>query len=50
MKKLSVKQIEEINDEYYSNIDFLINEFQKLNRKLKYIKIDDINYIIEISK
>lgn len=28
MKKLSTKQIEEINQEYYSNIDFLINEFK----------------------
>ncbi len=48
MKKLSTKQIEEINQEYYSNIDFLINELKKLNRKLEYTKIDDINYIIEI--
>lgn len=48
MKKLSAKQIEEINQEYYSNIDFLTNEFEKLNGKLEYTKIDDINYIIEI--
>lgn len=48
MKKLSTKQIEEINQEYYSNVDFLTNEFRKLNTKLEYTKIDDINYIIEI--
>ena len=49
MSKLSPKQIEEIEDEYYSNIDFLTNESKKLNKKLKYVKIDYINYIIEIS-
>lgn len=48
MSKLSAKQIEEIEDEYYSNIDFLTNELKKLNKKLKYVKIDYINYIIQI--
>lgn len=49
ISKLSAKQIEEIEDEYYSNIDFLINELKKLNKKLEYVKIDYINYIIQIS-
>lgn len=48
IKGLSNEQIEEINDEYFSYIDLLIEEFKKFNKKVKYTKIDTINYIVEI--
>ncbi|MGN9160415.1 MerR family transcriptional regulator [Clostridium sulfidigenes] len=46
--ELSKKQVEEIQDEYYSHIDFLENEFKKYNKKLEYRKIDELNYIIKV--
>lgn len=48
LKDLSENQIDEIKDEYYSYIDVLEREFNKFNRKLKYRKIDEFNYIIEV--
>lgn len=48
LNELSKKQVEEIKDEYYSYIDFLENEFEKYNRKLKYKRIDKFNYIINV--
>lgn len=47
LKELSKEQVEEIEDEYYSYIDFLENEFKKYNKKLEYRKIDELNYIIK---
>lgn len=49
LDELSNEQIEEINDEYYSYIDFLQNEFKKYNKILKYKRIDKFNYIIKVN-
>lgn len=49
LKSLSKEQIYEVKDEYYSKIDFLESEFKKYNKKLKYKKIDEFNYIIHVS-
>ncbi len=46
--ELSKEQVEEIEDEYYSHIDFLENEFKKYNKNLEYRKIDELNYIIKV--
>ena len=48
LKNLSEEQIEEVKDEYYSYIDSLSREFNKYNKKLKYNRIDKLNYIIEV--
>ena len=47
-KKLTDKQIEEINDEYYSYIDILKREFKEFNKELKYARIDNFIYVVEI--
>ncbi|HAK42254.1 MAG TPA: methyltransferase [Clostridium sp.] len=49
LKSLSKEQVEEIEDEYYSNIDFLKKEFERYNKNLGYEKIDMLNYIIQVS-
>lgn len=49
LKSLSKEQVEEIEDEYYSNIDFLKKEFERYNKNLSYEKIDMLNYIIQVS-
>jgi DNA-binding transcriptional MerR regulator len=48
LKGLAEDQVKEIQDEYYSNIDFLQREFGKCNKTLKYTQVDYINYIIEV--
>lgn len=48
LKTLSKQQINEIEDEYYSNIEFLKNEFKKYDRSIDYTKIDMFNYVIEV--
>lgn len=47
LKTLSKQQINEIEDEYYSNIEFLKSEFKKYNKSIGYTKIDEFNYIVE---
>ena len=47
-EKLTNEQIEEINDEYYSYIDILKSEFQKFNKELKYTRMDNLIYVVEI--
>lgn len=47
-QKLTSEQIEEINDEYYSYIDFLKGEFKEINKELKYTRIDNLIYVVEI--
>ncbi|WP_346930943.1 methyltransferase domain-containing protein [Clostridium sp.] len=49
LKSLSKEQVEEIEDEYYSNIDFLKKEFERYNKNLSYEKIDMLNYIIQVN-
>lgn len=48
LKNLSQNQIDEINDEYYSYIDLLSEQFKRYNKNLQYSKIDKFNYIIKI--
>ncbi len=48
LKSLTKGQIEEVEDEYYSNIDFLKREFRKFDKNLSYERIDMFNYIIKI--
>ncbi|WP_373897296.1 MerR family transcriptional regulator [Haloimpatiens sp. FM7315] len=48
LKGLSKDKIAEIEDEYYSHINFLEDEFNKYNKKLEYKRIDEFNYIIKI--
>lgn len=38
----------EIEDEYFSNIDFLEKVFNSKGKKLEYIKIDDLIYVIKV--
>lgn len=47
LKALSEEQIEEIEDEYYSNIDFLKEEFKKYNKELKVTRIDELVFIVD---
>lgn len=48
LASLTKDQICEIEDEYYSNIDFLQKEFKKYNKTINYTQIDYINFIIEV--
>ncbi|WP_061995207.1 MerR family transcriptional regulator [Clostridium sp. ATCC 25772] len=47
-KSLTKGQIEEVEDEYYSNIDFLKMEFRRFDKNLSYERIDTFNYIVKI--
>ncbi len=49
LKTLLKHQINEIEDEYYSNIEFLKSEFEKYNKYIHYTKIDKFNYVVEVS-
>lgn len=44
---LTDEEIEEIEDEYYSNIESLRNEFEKYNKKLQVTKMDALLFIVE---
>ncbi|SCY62390.1 MerR family transcriptional regulator [Alkaliphilus peptidifermentans] len=46
MKKLSKEQIDEINDEYYSDIEKLEAVFNKQGKQLDKYKIDMLNFVI----
>ncbi len=46
---LTKGQIEEIEDEYYSNIDVLKDEFRKYGKTLGVTRIDELVLIAEIS-
>ena len=47
--ELTQEQIEEVEDEYYSNIDLLREEFDKHSKRLATYRIDLLNYIIEVN-
>lgn len=49
LKTLTIEQIDEIEDEFYSNVDFLRNEFTKYNKTLTSLKIDEFNFMIEVN-
>ena len=48
MRDLNENQIMEIEDEYYSNLDMLENEFEKYGRKISITKVDRLVYIVEV--
>lgn len=50
LSEFSDSQIKEIEDEYYSNIDFLENNLLKIDMELEYKKISKLAYIISIEK
>ncbi len=49
LNSLLKEQAEEIEDEYYSNIDFLEKEFKIYNKSLTYNRIDMFNYVVQIN-
>ncbi|KYH34255.1 putative methyltransferase [Clostridium tepidiprofundi DSM 19306] len=46
MREFTKDQIEEIEDEYYSNIEKLETEFNKYGKRLVKYKIDKLNFVI----
>jgi ubiquinone/menaquinone biosynthesis C-methylase UbiE len=49
MKNLTSKQIEKIEDEYYSNIELLQTEFKKYGKTVNVVQIDEFNFVIEVA-
>ncbi|MBU3129098.1 MerR family transcriptional regulator [Clostridium tagluense] len=49
MKNLTRKQIDEIEDEYYSNIELLQNEFRKYGKTVNMFQIDEFNIVVEVA-
>ncbi|GCD09301.1 MerR family transcriptional regulator [Clostridium tagluense] len=49
MKNLTRKQIDEIEDEYYSNIELLQNEFGKYGKTVNIFQIDEFNIVVEVA-
>ncbi len=47
METLTKGEIEEIEDEYYSNIDFLREQFKVHGKKLEVTRIDKLVFIVE---
>ena len=49
MKSLSVGQSDEIEDEYYSNIELLKNKFEKYGKTVNVFQIDELNFVVEVA-
>lgn len=49
LKSLTKAEVEEIEDEYYSIIEFLIEYFKKHNKRLEMTKIDELVFIVEVN-
>lgn len=49
MTGLTNEEIEEIEDEYYSNIESLRDEFKKYNKELQVTKMDELVFIVEVN-
>ena len=49
MSGLTSEQIDEIQDEYYSNIELLENEFRKYGRTVSVFQIDELNFVVEVA-
>lgn len=49
MNKLTKEEIEEIEDEYYSNIESLKYEFEKHNKELGVTRMDELVFIVEVN-
>ncbi|OZV11262.1 methyltransferase [Tissierella sp. P1] len=49
MKTLTKDEIEEIEDEYYSNIDFLREQFEIHRKKLEVTRIDKLVFVVEVN-
>ena len=45
---LSKEQVEEVEDEYFSNIEYLEEVLKERGKNLKKTRIDMVNWIIEI--
>lgn len=48
MINLTRKQIDEIEDEYYSNIELLQSEFRKYGKSVNVFQIDEFNFIVDV--
>ncbi|MFD3158553.1 methyltransferase domain-containing protein [Haloimpatiens sp. FM7330] len=48
LSEFTQEQIEEVEDEYYSNIELLKTEVNKYNKKLKYKRIDILNFMVKV--
>ncbi|WMM23825.1 methyltransferase domain-containing protein [Tissierella sp. MB52-C2] len=49
MNRLTKEEIKEIEDEHYSNIQLLRNEFKRYNRELQITRMDELVFIIEVN-
>jgi len=49
MSGLTSEQIDEIEDEYYSNIELLQTEFRKHGRTVSVFQIDELNFVVEVA-
>ena len=49
MEGLAKGQIDEIEDEYYSNIELLKSEFGKYGKTINVLKIDELNFVVEVA-
>ena len=48
LSKFTNEEIQEIEDEYYSNIEDLQTEFKKYGKRLVKYKIDKLNFVVSI--
>lgn len=49
ISRLTQEEIEEIEDEYYSNIESLRGEFKKYNKELEVTRMDELVFIVEVN-
>jgi putative AdoMet-dependent methyltransferase len=49
MNRLTKEEINEIEDEHYSNIELLREEFKKYNRELQITRMDELVFIVEVN-
>ena len=49
ISRLTKEEIEEIEDEYYSNIESLKNEFKRYSKDLQITRMDELVFIIEVN-
>lgn len=49
ISRLTEEEIEEIEDEYYSNIESLRGEFKKYNKELEVTRMDELVFIVEVN-
>ncbi|MBU3146053.1 methyltransferase domain-containing protein [Clostridium sp. CF012] len=49
MGTLTKGQVDEIEDEYYSNIELLKSEFGEYGKTINVLKIDELNFVVEVA-